>query len=136
MKKHWYSPCLGFHQHFLRDLSWFLPKNAQIDKTPIPIIIGANRACCMRVYNKADAPRAAVERMHPQYDSYRSAPIPATSPTLSLHIIGNGCRISGYLQGSCFHTTKSVPRRQPSYKCYYTGNNACVEAHPKKSMVW
>ena len=32
---------------------------------------------------KAAAPRAAVASIEPQYDSYRSAPIPATSPTLS-----------------------------------------------------
>ena len=31
----------------------------------------------------AAAPNAEVAKIEPQYDSYRSAPIPATSPTLS-----------------------------------------------------
>ena len=32
---------------------------------------------------KAAAPKADVANIEPQYDSYKSAPIPATSPTLS-----------------------------------------------------
>ena len=90
-------------------------KIPKIDKkTPIAaIIIGANTAfCCISGFAiKADAPRAAVERMDPQYDSYRSAPIPATSPTLSPTLSAMVAGFRGSSSGMPASTlpTKSAP---------------------------
>ena len=49
------------------------------------IIMGAKTAfnCMLSLAINADAPSAAVAKIDPAYDSYKSAPIPATSPTLS-----------------------------------------------------
>ena len=84
------------------------------------MIIGANTAfCCMvGLSTNAEAPNAAVERIEPQYDSYKSAPIPATSPTLSptLSAIVAGLRGSSSGIPASTFPTKSAPHRQLWYK--------------------
>ncbi len=90
-------------------------KMPNIDKnTPIAaIIIGANTAFCCIVGFKtnADDPRADVDSIDPQYDSYKSAPIPATSPTLSptLSAIVAGLRASSSGMPASTFPTKSAP---------------------------
>ncbi len=82
--------------------------------TPIPaMIMGAKTAlCCIAGSNiKAEAPRAAVERIDPQYDSYRSAPMPATSPTLSPTLSAMVAGLRGSSSGMPASTlpTRSAP---------------------------
>ena len=119
-------------------------KMPNIDKnTPMAaIIIGANTAfCCIVGFRtNADAPSAAVESIEPQYDSYKSAPIPATSPTLSptLSAIVAGLRGSSSGIPASTLPTKSAPT---SAALVYIppptrANRACVEAPiPKVSIV-
>ena len=59
----------------------------------------------------AEAPRAAVAKIEPAYDSYKSAPIPATSPTLSptLSAIVAGLRGSSSGIPASTLPTKSAP---------------------------
>ena len=59
----------------------------------------------------AAAPSEAVASIEPQYDSYRSAPIPATSPTLSptLSAIVAGLRGSSSGMFSSTFPTRSAP---------------------------
>ena len=75
----------------------FMPASSRVRTAKIPMMeskiptaaisIGAITALnCISVSPvpiKAAAPSAAVASIDPQYDSYRSAPMPATSPTLS-----------------------------------------------------
>ncbi len=60
---------------------------------------------------KADTPRAAVARIEPQYDSYRSAPMPATSPTLSPTLSAMVAGLRGSSSGMPCSTlpTRSAP---------------------------
>ena len=60
---------------------------------------------------KAEAPRAIVARMDPAYDSYRSAPIPATSPTLSPTLSAIVAGLRGSSSGMLYSVlpTRSAP---------------------------
>ena len=79
-----------FNKSFIFASSRVRTENIPIIESNIPtaaINIGAITAfICMSVSPapiKAAAPKADVANIEPQYDSYKSAPIPATSPTLS-----------------------------------------------------
>ena len=83
---------------------------------PTPAIaIGSKNATadCIpaRVPRNAATPSAAVARIEPQYDSYRSAPMPATSPTLSptLSAIVAGLRGSSSGMPGSTLPTRSAP---------------------------
>ena len=79
-----------FNKSFILASSRVRTENIPIIESNIPtaaISIGAITAfICISVSPapiKAAAPKAEVANIEPQYDSYKSAPIPATSPTLS-----------------------------------------------------
>ena len=98
----------------------FAPSRVRTVKIPmmesrIPtaaISIGAMTALnCISVFPepiKAAAPSAAVARMEPQYDSYRSAPIPATSPTLSPTL---SAMVAGFRGSSSGMPASTLPTR-------------------------
>ena len=56
----------------------------------------------------AAAPRAEVASIDPQYDSYKSAPIPATSPTLSPTL---SAIVAGFLGSSSGIPASTFPTR-------------------------
>ena len=77
--------------------------------TPTAAIhIGARIAlvCAVVSPKNAEAPRAMVARMAPQYDSYKSAPIPATSPTLSPTL---SAIVAGFLGSSSGISASTLP---------------------------
>ena len=88
----------------------------------------------------AAAPNAAVARIEPQYDSYRSAPIPATSPTLSPTL---SAIVAGFLGSSSGIPASIFPTRSAPTSAALVNippptlaNNACAEAPmPNVSIV-
>ncbi len=79
---------------------------------PIPAItIGRITAFICKlslIERKADAPNAADASIEPAYDSYRSAPIPATSPTLSPTL---SAMVAGFLGSSSGIPASTFPTR-------------------------
>mgnify|MGYP006946704810 CR=1 FL=1 len=81
---------------FMPAFSYVRSANMPIMERIIPtaaINIGAitavNCISVLPVPMKAAAPSAAVASIDPQYDSYKSSPMPATSPTLSHTLSAN-----------------------------------------------
>lgn len=103
---------------FMPAFSFVRTANMPIMERIIPtaaINIGAitalNCISVLPVPMKAAAPSAAVASIDPQYDSYKSAPMPATSPTLSptLSAIVAGLRGSSSGIPASTLPTKSAP---------------------------
>ncbi len=82
--------------------------------TPIAAIkTGASTAlsCIPSIDAYAEAPKAIVASIEPAYDSYKSAPIPATSPTLSPTLSAIVAGLRGSSSGMLYSVfpTKSAP---------------------------
>ena len=88
----------------------------------------------------AEAPRAMVARMDPQYDSYKSAPMPATSPTLSPTLSAIVAGLRGSSSGMSCSTLPTMSAPTSAAFVYIPpptlAKRAWVEAPmPKVSMV-